>query len=381
MLLEQVMAHLLTALQSFSPTRPYSYIANAEVALSTLNEWYNRTSGVWDTTGWWNSANCLTTFTNLALLDTSVRSTASELLQNTLIQAQKCTLDFTKTISFDGLVQYDYNTYFVPLRRQHQVSNGFLNDYYDDEGWWALAWIAAYDLTNDRQYLLMAENIFEDMTTGWCTPCGGIWWDKNHTYVNAIANELFLSVAAHLANRSAKGSHYLAWAQREWDWFKASGMINSQSTINDGLDLITCENNDGIIWSYNQGVILGALVELDLASPDPILLLLGQEIATAAIFTLVDQNGILHDRCEPSCGADGTQFKGVFMRNLQTLEGVFPSIFFGSILQRNADSVWQHNRNSKNELSVVWSGPFMLPANASTQSSALDALVAAAAML
>ena len=30
------------------------------------------------------------------------------------------------------------------------------------------------------------------------TPCGGLYWDKAHTYVNAIANELYIDVAAHL---------------------------------------------------------------------------------------------------------------------------------------------------------------------------------------
>lgn len=68
------------------------------------------------------------------------------------------------------------------------------------------------------------------------------------TYVNAIANELFLDVAAHLANRvHRKSSYYLHWAQKEWTWFQASGMINDQNTINDGLDNATCENNGGTV--------------------------------------------------------------------------------------------------------------------------------------
>jgi predicted alpha-1,6-mannanase (GH76 family) len=101
------------------------------------------------------------------------------------------------------------------------------------------------------------------------TPCGGLWWSKDETYVNAIANELFLDIAAHLANRAgSRSSYYLRWAKKEWRWFQKSGMINSNNTINDGLDLDTCENNGGTVWSYNQGVVLGGLTELSRATND-----------------------------------------------------------------------------------------------------------------
>jgi predicted alpha-1,6-mannanase (GH76 family) len=115
----------------------------------------------------------------------------------------------------------------------------------DDEGWWALAWIAAYDVTGNKQYLSTAESIFEDMKASYgTTPCGGIWWDKNRTYVNAIANELFFDVGAHLAIRGGnRASYYLSWALKEWNWFKKSGLINAQHTINDGLNDTTCQNN------------------------------------------------------------------------------------------------------------------------------------------
>lgn len=110
------------------------------------------------------------------------------------------------------------------------------------------AWIAAYDITMDRAYLSTAKSIFEDMKAAYgTTPCGGIWWDKANTYVNAIANELFLDVAAHLANRATEKSYYLSWAKKQWAWFQKSGMINAQHTINDGLDINTCENNGGTV--------------------------------------------------------------------------------------------------------------------------------------
>jgi hypothetical protein len=81
--------------------------------------------------------------------------------------------------------------------------DNFLNGYYDDEGWWALTWINAYDLTGNRAYLSQAKDIFADMTGGWDGTCGGgIWWSKARGYKNAIANEIFLQVAVALHERT-----------------------------------------------------------------------------------------------------------------------------------------------------------------------------------
>ncbi|KAK6392107.1 hypothetical protein LTR65_003879 [Meristemomyces frigidus] len=250
-------------------------------------------------------------------------------------------------------------------------TNGFLNGYYDDEGWWSLAWIAAYDVTRNQEYLSTAQSIFEDMQAAYgTTPCSGIWWDKAHTYVNAIANELFLDVAAHLANRAstpASKTYYLSWAEEQWNWFRNSGLINAQHTINDGYDTS---------W-YNQGVILGGLTELSRATEDSSYVTTAKQIADASIASLT-VNGILHDACEPDCGGDGSQFKGVFARNLRILQQYSPEARYATFLDTNANSIWNDDREGR-ELSLIWSGPYIQPANASTQSSAMDAIVGALA--
>lgn len=216
------------------------------------------------------------------------------------------------------------------------------------------------------------------MTTGWSAPCGGMWWDKAHTYTGAIENELFLTVAAQLANRmqTSDKQYYLDWALKEWNWFYRSGLINPQKTINNGVDLKTCQNDNGTVWSYNQGVILGGLLELHKAAPDDVYLLLAEQIATAAIEHLGDSNGILHEPCEPNCGADGPQFKGIFMRNLQKVQQIGPNDDIDMFIKANADSIWLNDRGPGDRLGLIWSGPFT-GATASTQSSGCDALVAA----
>lgn len=58
-----------------------------------------------------------------------------------------------------------------------------------------------------------------------------------------------MDVAAHLANRAGpKSEYYLDYAQKEWQWFQSSGLIDSKNLINDGLTNDTCENNGGTVW-------------------------------------------------------------------------------------------------------------------------------------
>lgn len=123
--------------------------------------------------------------------------------------------------------------------------NDWLDGFFDDDLWWALAWIAAFDVTQETEYLTLAENIFKAVATTWGTNCGngGIYWSWQKDYVNAIPNELFLSTAAHLANRADDKEMYLEWAKKEIDWFTSSGMINERGTINDGLTS-DCKNNN-----------------------------------------------------------------------------------------------------------------------------------------
>ncbi len=293
-------------------------------------------------------------------------------------------IDYAR-VSRSSRYNFVFANTFVAAQNQNP---GFLNQFYDDEGWWALAWIDAYDLTGNKQYLTMAASIFADMTGAWDNTCGGgIWWSKERHYKNAIANELFLSVAAHLANRDANDrKQYLDWANREWKWFAASGMINAENLVNDGLTItrspsgaVSCTNNGKTTWTYNQGVVLGGLAALSRLNPDPSLPQAAQSIATAAITHLTDSSGILHDSCEPKCGADGVQFKGIFVRNLAATPARLSAAPLRLLHQSNANALWDRDQDSEHQFGPVWSGPF-LPDDAGSQSSALDALVAAAAL-
>ena len=323
------------------------FYSQMTLSASALQRWYNP-SGLWDTTGWWNAANCLEAIERVAAVNNG--------------QTQMGVLATT----------FERNS-----------TNDFLNEYYDDEGWWALAWIRAFDLTGEKRYLDMAKLIFQNMTGGWDDHCeGGIWWRKQKRYKNAIANELFLLVAIRLHQRTpadAGAASYLDWAQREWAWFKSTGMLNPTNLVNDGLGR-DCQNNGRTTWSYNQGVLMGGLTELYKTTGDEALLSQAIAIADTTIRILVDQNGTFAEPTEKRGlhGGDVPQFKGIFIRHLAELYDVTGRSTYRQFLVRNAETIWSQDRDELNRFGGRWSGPID-SVDAARQSSAMRVFSALAA--
>jgi predicted alpha-1,6-mannanase (GH76 family) len=343
-------------------------IGNANAAIEQVQGWYNSDTGLWggDTVGnnWWHSANVLTALIDFMLI--------------------------TGSSAYKDVIEITFN-------KNHD--SGFLNEYYDDEGWWALGWIKAYDLTKDEKYLKQAETIFGDMSTGNASDnvCkGGIYWQKNHCdprgkkpYKNAIANELFFATAAALYRRN-NDQKYLEWANNEWKWFNESGLINNDNLINDSLTTSAsqqqCINDETTdVWTYNQGVILGALSDLFLCTGETRYLDKATQIAEALIGHSVVVNpdgssrsgvidGILS---EWKLEGDLKQFKGIFVRNLGYLYKLRPLARYRAFLALNATAALAHaNPANQNQFGADWRSPFDT-ADYIRQSSGIDLLNAA----
>ncbi len=328
------------------------YRAAAAAAVAALQRWYSPWTGRWQTTGWWNAANALTA----------------------VIGYTRCTGDQAYLKVIPG-------TFRAARRRYRGGHRGFINAFFDDNGWWALAWVAAYDLTRERRYLEAAQAIFAHNTGGWDGTCGGgLWWNTDRGYKNAITSELFLALAARLAQRTPdeqEHRQYLDWALRTWEWLRASGMISPGGLVNDGLTA-GCANNGGITWTYNQGVVLGGLAALCELTGDQGYLHAGTSIADAALRGLTSPAGILAEPCEQSgCDGDQTQFKGIFVRNLLDFHALSGKPAYRAFILANADSAWHRARNGDDQIGLRWAGPFD-KADASRQSSAVEVLTAAA---
>ncbi|HTI99472.1 MAG TPA: glycoside hydrolase family 76 protein [Dongiaceae bacterium] len=314
---------------------------NTDKAVGVLQHWYNTGNGQWDSTGWWNAANCLDAVESAIIANNGTKYL--NVISNTFAQAS---------------------------------GGNFINYYYDDEGWWAEAWIRAYDLTGDPRYLDMAKTIFSDIASGWSSTCnGGVWWSKANSYKNAIPNELFLLVAIRLHQRTpgdgGPGS-YLEWATNEWAWFQASGMINGLSLVNDGLNG-NCQNNGQTTWTYNQGVIVAGLTELYRSTGDTNYLAQAEAIADAAVAYLSSAGKVLQEPCEVQGGCGGgdvPQFKGIFARSLACLYDVDHKPAYFNLLFNSAHSIWFSSRNYLLQFGLKWTGPFDA-ADAARQSSAI----------
>jgi predicted alpha-1,6-mannanase (GH76 family) len=229
--------------------------------------------------------------------------------------------------------------------RRHRARRSRL---FDDDLWYVNAWLRCFDVTGDPAFLSAARAGFADTLRGWDDTCGGgMWWGHDRTYKNAITNELFLLAAARLARR-APGDH-LAWAQRAWSWFDHSGLTNVDGLVNDGL--AGCVNNGGTTWTYNQGVLLGGLAELSLATGDASLLTPAYRVADAAIAHLAPR-GILREPSEPDCDGDQLIFKGIFAQGLARL-----GERYRGFLEANADSVWHRARTRDGAIGLCWAGP------------------------
>ncbi len=115
-------------------------------AATALMQFYDNGTERWQATGRWNSANALT-----AILDYSTRTDSRN------------------------------HRHAIATTFDRNRGDNFTND----TGWWAPAWIRAYDLTKERRYLdtaVIAANYMYSYRDG------GLWWSTAKTYKNAVTN-------------------------------------------------------------------------------------------------------------------------------------------------------------------------------------------------
>jgi Glycosyl hydrolase family 76 len=291
----------------------------------------------------------------------------------------------------------------------------FANQFMDDTGWWALAWLAAsrYELdyrgdrTDAAKFLGVAEWDARYIASQpkWC---GGIEWSIGRP-PDTISNAEFATLTAELyAYRNTRGPFYnpaeaSAWlndANATLSWLQQSGLVNMKSgSVDDGLDG-SCHVIGGAI-TYTEGETAEALVQLGNALGDPSYYdeaeaFLQYTISPASELT---GNGILEERCEGIFGGcdhlhfrrDLPAYKGVFIDAVSDWAAATHSDAFGPFLEAQATAVVDNAVRGPNsdparcvtphtcQFAFHWNGerdPLPIGVTLGGQESALDALMA-----
>ncbi|GAA1487653.1 glycoside hydrolase family 76 protein [Brachybacterium sacelli] len=355
-----------SAAHSAPPTPPHAdgaqALARARVAADVLMADYDQNKA-WFPSSWWNSAVALQT-----VGDYMLRSGDRRYLDQ---------LDHT----------FERNKGPFPAGELSgdELYGNFTSRAIDDSGWWALTWITAYDLTGDQKYLDMAVTIGDFMNDFWdpSTCGGGIWWDEERTYKNAVTNGQWIRLTAELHNRIPGDTAWLERSQVAWDWYTTSGMVNEDGLLNDGLT-DACENNGDRVYTYNQGLAIGAALELWRATGDPHLLDKARYFADAALVEgALVTGGILTEYTDvlgETTNDNHKQFKGIFLRYLMDLADTTGDSRYRDAVATQASTIWEVDRNVADQLGVRWAGASTEESpnvfDWRTQASAFSALIA-----
>lgn len=255
-----------------------------------------------------------------------------------------------------------------------------LHNYYDDMEWMALALLRVYDATKQERYRTDAGVLWSSIRTAWNGQMGGgMAWKKDQLdYKNTPANAPAAILAARLYQRF-QDPEDLAWALRIYEWNKSNLVDPATGFVWDGMNRL----GDGKIdydwaYTYNQGVYIGAGLELYRSTGEPNYLHDAVRTADTAIarFTL-QESGLLPDEGEDDCGL----FKGIFVRYLHELLKLRPERRdIRELLLHNADVLWRTGRSEQGLLSRSWTAPVEPKVQLCAQLSGLMLLEMAAAL-
>ncbi len=350
-----------TAGSTAGSTSASTAVADARVSTDVLMGSYDPQKA-WFPSSWWNSAVAL----------------------QTVGDYMKRTGDRRYLDELDHSFETNKGPFPAGERSTDEIYGNFTSRAIDDSGWWGLNWVTAYDLTGDQKYLDMAVSIGDFMNEFWdpSTCGGGIWWNEERTYKNAVTNGQWIRLTTELHNRIPGDTVWLDRSREAWDWYVASGMINADGLVNDGLRE-DCTSNNDTVWTYNQGLGIGAALELWRATGDPDLLSSARYLADAALGSdVLVHDGVLTEWCEAvgrSCDDNQKQFKGFFLRYLMELADTTGDPAYQQFVGDQAASVWEHDRDVAGRLGLRWAGATAEQPNVfdwRTQASALSALIA-----
>ncbi|WKD58223.1 Glycosyl hydrolase family 76 [Corynebacterium capitovis DSM 44611] len=238
------------------------------------------------------------------------------------------------------------------------------NRYYDDKAWLALAWNRALSV-DGVDYTKQLSALEFDILAGLDPVTGVLPWRKNETFYNVPAN----GPAAILFARTGR----LDKAREVTDWIY-DNLVADTGLIQDGLRM-RMHGPEAVnkIYTYNQGTVLGASVEIALAlrhdvglgHRDPVDSFDHSDRADASVFYvthiralvesialhLATPQGVLLCPPHETRDGDGALFKGILARYLADVavrlpedsrENIATKRVASRMVIASAESLWEH---------------------------------------
>ncbi|RCH55296.1 glycosyl hydrolase family 76 [Mucilaginibacter hurinus] len=260
--------------------------------------------------------------------------------------------------------------------------NTFSNNFYDDMEWLALSSLRAYELTDDATYLDAANFLWTDIKTGINdNQGGGIAWRKTQLdYKNTPANAPAIIFAARLS-RVNNNEEDLNIAISLYNWLAGKLLDSGTGLAWDGVNSKGDGQIDKNLYTYNQGIFMGAALELYRSTNDAKYLDAAWRNAEATMKSpALSPGGIM----KAEGGGDGGLFKGVLVRYLTLLaqEEGLPAINRNEIvkyLKFNAETLYTNGiARPSMKISPDWSKKETGPTDLTVQLSGMMLIEAAA---
>jgi uncharacterized protein YyaL (SSP411 family) len=151
------------------------------------------------------------------------------------------------------------------------------NAYFDDAGWWGVAYLDAYRATGNTRWLWDAGRVLAYIDHyGWDTKNGGMWWDTGHAYKTSEPLAAATQIAATLYRITHK-KYYLDFATKYLAWADAKTLNPAQG------NLYGRNATDGTTMDYVEGMMIDAHVQLCLATKQQSYCQRAESIAQASL--------------------------------------------------------------------------------------------------
>ncbi|MGH9093001.1 MAG: glycoside hydrolase family 76 protein [Acidimicrobiales bacterium] len=188
---------------------------------------------------------------------------------------EQCRRDFTENLAAIDVTYWDhYLPGFPPGYDQGPRALHVDSDLprVDDSLWMGLALTWGYGRSGSPTLLRRAEDVFALARRDWDPRHGGVYWEEHAPGAtdeakSVVSNAPAVILGVQLYQRTHRRT-YLTWSERIFDWLRAHLVNPATGLYEDSVDDATRPATVGATtYTYNQGVMVGAMVALSRVDP------------------------------------------------------------------------------------------------------------------